>query len=211
MLSIDFLPEKIRIQRARRKNLARLAYLLCACGFGMVAIACVGHSRKASARDQRTMLDKCSENTRQQLALRETLELEEAKLNIKKEIDEELGSRVNTRDIFAELSRLLPKSMSITKFSLEATEVPVKVQRAIDTEASNRPRPAEPAKEKVKMVKRVTVAIEGLAPNDVDVANFIGQLSACPLFENVDMGYTKTVQFRGREAREFQARCHLIR
>ena len=61
------------------------------------------------------------------------------------------------------------------------------------------------------MVKRVLLVIDGMAPNDVDVANFIGQLSACPLFEDVHMGYAKTVRFRGAEAREFQAKCYVIR
>ncbi len=62
-----------------------------------------------------------------------------------------------------------------------------------------------------KLVRRVRVVLAGLAPTDVDVANFIGQLSASPLFENVNMGYAKTVRFRGRSAREFQASCYLAK
>jgi hypothetical protein len=58
-------------------------------------------------------------------------------------------------------------------------------------------------------VKRVRLMLTGIAPGDVDVANFIGQLSASPLVEDVNMGYAKTVEFRGRLAREFQASCYI--
>jgi Tfp pilus assembly protein PilN len=60
-------------------------------------------------------------------------------------------------------------------------------------------------------VKRVQLLVTGLAPSDVDVANFIGHLSASPLFEDVNMGYAKNVVVRGRTAREFQATCFVAR
>ena len=53
--------------------------------------------------------------------------------------------------------------------------------------------------------------LTGMAPTDVDVANFIGQLSASCLFKNVNMGYAKTVTFQRRSAKEFQASCYLAK
>jgi len=43
------------------------------------------------------------------------------------------------------------------------------------------------------------------------VANFIGQLSASLLFEEVSMGFARTETFRGRSARRFQASCYLVK
>ncbi len=62
---------------------------------------------------------------------------------------------------------------------------------------------------KTVTLKRVRLLITGVAPGDVDVANFIGQLSASPLLEDVNMGYTKTVEYRGHLAREFEASCYI--
>ena len=59
--------------------------------------------------------------------------------------------------------------------------------------------------------KRLRLVLTGLAPGDVDVANFIGQLSGSPVFEDVNMGYARNVEFNGRLAREFQASCYVIR
>jgi len=72
------------------------------------------------------------------------------------------------------------------------------------------PAGAQPRKED-KAVHRVRLVLTGLAPTDVDVANFIGQLSASRLFEDVTMGYAKNVSFRGRSAREFRASCYVAR
>jgi len=67
------------------------------------------------------------------------------------------------------------------------------------------------SKPRVIRTKRMRLVLTGLAPTDVDVANFIGQLSASPLFEDVNMGYAKTVSVEGLTAREFQASCYVVR
>ena len=50
-----------------------------------------------------------------------------------------------------------------------------------------------------------------MAPTDVDVANFIGQLAGSRVFEDVNMGYARNVPFRTRTARKFQVSCYVIR
>ena len=57
----------------------------------------------------------------------------------------------------------------------------------------------------------VVYSSEYLSPNNVDVANFIADLSASPLFEEVDMGYAKNIVFRSKAAKEFQASCYVVR
>ena len=59
--------------------------------------------------------------------------------------------------------------------------------------------------------RRIRLVLTGLAPSDIDVANFIGQLASSPLFEDVNMGYAKTVFHENYEAREFQASCFIVR
>jgi Tfp pilus assembly protein PilN len=214
MLNIDFLPDRIRVQRARRRRLIRQGYLLAVCVGALAFLAYVRQGRLASAKAELDLLSERAQNARRQLRIRDDLEREEAKLALKKRIDDQLGSRVSVRDIVAEISRLLPRSTSLTRLDVEAMEVPVDVESARRAGRSGRARSAGRPRggdSRYRMVKRVRLSITGLAPNDVDVANFIGQLAACPLFEEVHMGYAKTVEFRGREAREFQTKCYVVR
>jgi hypothetical protein len=60
-------------------------------------------------------------------------------------------------------------------------------------------------------ITRIRLVITGLAPSDVDIANFVGQLASSPLFEDVNMGYTREIQFQGKTARQFKATCYTAR
>jgi Tfp pilus assembly protein PilN len=208
MLNVDFLPERVIQQRARRRRLMRQGWLLLLCVALMAGLAFVRHGRIRQARAERDVWTERSENARQQVELRKELEREQASLSLKKRIDDQLGTRISARDLLAELCRLLPTSMSLT--SMEMEEV-----RFLDdgsADAGGRSARARRAKgREATPARHLQVVIQGLAPNDVDVANFIGRLSACPLFESVQMGYTRTQEFRGREAREFEATFFVAR
>ena len=98
--------------------------------------------------------------------------------------------------------------MTLTSLNIQAVEVrvPVKPVKADVAQAATGVH-----RQKEKTVKRVRVSLTGLAPTDVAVANFIGQLSASPVFEDVNMDYTKNVIFRKHLAREFQTICYVVR
>ncbi len=208
MQNIDFLPEKIKERRARRCRLIRQGYLLAVC---LVAMASLGYMREvriSRAEAQVILLAKRVTNVRQQLAMKTDLERQQAELLIKKRIGDLLGSRVNTLDLQAELERVLPESITLTSLNIQAVEVrvPVKpVKAGVAHVATGAQR------QKVRVIKRVRVSLTGLAPTDVAVANFIGQLSGSPVFEDVNMGYTRNVIFRKHLAREFQTTCYVVR
>lgn len=208
MQNVDFLPEKIKQQRVRRRQLTRQGYLLVVCVIAMGALGYIRQVRISRAEAHIILLGHRVTNVRQQLAMRADLERQRAKLLIKKRIDDLLGSRVNTLDLQAELERVLPPSMTLTRLSIQAVEVrvPVMPVRADVAHAAPGMR-----RQKEKTVKRVRVSLTGLAPTDVAVANFIGQLSASPVFEDVNMDYTKNVIFRKHLAREFQTICYVVR
>ena len=129
---------------------------------------------------------------------------------IKGRIEEQLGRRVGTLDVLGELQRVMPESLALTHMTMETVEVPLELAPAERRNASNRP-VARSGKTKNKMIKRVRLVLTGMAPTDVDVANFIGQLAGSRLFEDVSMGYARNVSFRNRAARQFQANCYLTR
>ncbi len=206
MDTIDFLPERIRIQRARRKSLKRQVCLVVVV---VVSLAVLGYVRQGmigGAKAELVRLNAQIDHVNHQLALRSELERQTADLMIKKRIDDTLGSRVNALEVLAELERTLPESIFMTRLALEAVELRLPVAAAEDNAPSTGGRQT-----KEKVVKRVRLVFTGLAPSDVDLANFIAQMSAGRLFEDVSMGYAKNVEFHGRQVREFQASCYVVR
>jgi len=211
MKNVDFLPEQMRVQRARRQRVVRQVYLLALCALGLALLGYLRQGRVRKANAELAMLNERACSVNQQLAKRNELEQQLAELMITKRIEEHIGSRVNALDVMSELGRLLPKSIFLTSMNIETMDVRIPVSSTEMQSSENRAVIAGSPQKKERIVKRVRLVITGLAPTDVDVANFIGQLSASPLFEDVNMGYARNMTFNGRAAREFQASCYVVR
>jgi Tfp pilus assembly protein PilN len=210
MKEADFLPEWLRQQRVRRKRLIRQGQLLAICVACMALLTCVRQTRISEARAALTGIHDRAEAQNRLIAQIAPLERQMADLLIKKQIDSELGSRTDCTAMLAELCRLMPRNMSLASLELEPVDITVEPDHP-GKRTARRPVRGGGRRSAAKVIRRVRVVLTGLAPTDVDVANFIGQLSASPLLENVNMGYAKTVRFRGRSAREFQASCYLAK
>lgn len=209
MNSIDFLPDAIKAKRARRRRLARQGYLLAFAVGATVLWAYLGQRRVSRAQAELTQLRRQSANLTSQLALKTQLERQLGDLMIMERISKTLGSRVNVLDVSNELERLLPASMFLSHLTLETVNQKIEPSGASYRNPSARV--ANASRQKTGGAKRVRLRITGLAPTDVAVANFIGQLSASPLFEDVNMGYTKNTVTHKRRAREFQASFYVAR
>ena len=210
MDDIDFLPERIKTQRARKRRLKRQWYLMAIAVAAQLVWAYSCGRRLVGAKQRLEQMQQRSAGMERQLALKGQLERQLADLLIKERISKTLGSRVGVLDITHEIERLLPASMFLKDLRLETIEYQ---SRSADTGRVNSSRRATagPGRTRTKAVKRVRLTITGLAPSDVSVANFIGQLSTSPIFEEVGMGYTKKTVYRKRIAREFKASCYVVR
>lgn len=201
MKRIDFLPERIKRQRRRRRVLQKQG----AAGVVVVALLAglgyMNQGRVSQARGELVMRQRDQQAMQMRLAMIPDLLAQQAEGRIKQRISEELGSRVDVRAVMVELGRLLPPSAALLSLDLSTVETQ---SRQGATFAGGLQAPTEP---------RVKLIITGVAPTDVDVANFIGQLSASPLFEDVNMGYARTIQVddQQRNARSFQVTCLLPR
>ena len=185
----------------------RQGYLLVACVLCLVLLSYVRHGWIAEVRADRALINDRIAAQELVIAKIPPLERQMANLLMKKQIDEELGSRTDCTAVLSELARLMPMNMSLV--SLELKTVEIRLQPDANMVRSRRPVRSGGRPKGEHVIRRVQMTIEGIAPTDVDVANFIGQLAASPLFENVNMGYARTESFRGRVARQFQASCYL--
>jgi len=185
-----------------------MGWLLGLCLLSMVGLTLIRQGRISSARADLATLTCRGEEVRQQVAMVAPLEKQMADLLIKKRIDEELGGRTDCTAILAELCKLMPNNLALVSLELEG------VEELVDPDAGSRSRSGRASTGRGSRNrttrKRCRVILTGLAPSDVDVANFIGQLSSSCLFEDVNMGYARTVEFSSRLAREFRASFYLV-
>ena len=209
-MTVDFLPERVTIRRAMRSRLIRQGHLLGIMFAALIGLGYFNEERIGRAEAQMADLDSQSANRARQVEMMYDLQRQLSDLMIKQRIDNRLGSRTNAMDILGELGRILPESMSLTNFELSATAVIVKLKPAADG-VPTAARARRAGKDRQKTINRLKLTITGLSPNNVDVANFIADLSASPLFEEVDMGYAKNIVFRAKAAKEFQASCYVVR
>ena len=210
MKEINFLPERIKQQRKRWRRLICQGYLMAICIAGLGVMMYAFGLRVDKARNELRMLQSRSKAMDSQLALRDKLNDQLAEMMIKGRIEEQLGRCVGTLDVLGELQRVMPESLALTHMTMQTVEVPLELAPAQRRNSANKP-VARSGSAKTKMVKRVRLVLTGMAPTDVDVANFIGQLAGSRLFEDVSMDYAKNVTFRNRGARKFQANCYLTR
>ncbi len=209
-MTVDFLPERVTIHRAMRARLVRQGYLLGITLAALIGLAYFNEERIGRAEAQVVGLDNQSSNMTRQVETMYDLQRQHSDLVIKQRIDNRLGTRINGMDILGELGRILPKSMALTSLELDTRAVIIKLKPAaggVPTAARGR----RARKDRHKTINRLKLTITGLSPNNVDVANFIADLSASPLFEEVDMGYAKNVIFRTKPAKEFQTSCYVVK
>ncbi len=210
MKMVDFLPESLRVQRRRRANLIRQGHLLVLCVAGLAVLGYMRQGRVSRAEAELVQLQDRSTNVAGQLAMRSSLETQLAELMMKQRIDEHLGSRISALDIMGELQTVMSDRLTLTDMQFEALDVRMVVQRVasnvrVNPANAGKPDPAS------TVTRRVRLTIAGMAPTDIDVATFIGQLATSPLFENIKMGYSRGAEYDNRKVREFQVTCFVVR
>lgn len=209
MNTIDFLPEKIRLRRNRKKRLVHQVYVLLGCAALLGLWGYTREIRVQKAQAELAELQDRSVEIQKQLSLREELERQQAKLMVVQQIEKDLGSRADVLDVLGELEAIMPESIALSTCLLETVEI--RVEKKEKNTRSRRLQSASGKPAEPETIKRVRGMITGISPSDVDIANFIGQLSASPLFQEVNMGYARNVEFRGRQGREFQASFYISR
>jgi Tfp pilus assembly protein PilN len=205
--AIDFLPERVRLQRARGRRLFRQVGLLVLAGAMFAVWMFFSHRRVARAQAELDLLKDRSANVRRILSQREDLQRQQAELLIKDRIGSRLGSRAGALDVLGELERLLPEGVAIATLNLDGVQLNFPAQLVRERSAPI----AAAAAPREGTVNRLRLVLTGVAPGDVDVATFIGQLTASPLFEDVAMGYIRSQVVQGRRARGFQVSCYVVR
>lgn len=203
MNEINFLPQSFLESQNRRQRLFREVAILC--GMVLIGIALFAGQSGQVMSVRKLTEQKKDELTAAKLRSKEVARLKGQQLNLKLKlaVHEGLSMPLNMSSIMATIADVLPDRMALTEITCAAEEPKLDLA-ALKPDQNAKKKPAKNAKPVKPEEHYMQIQLMGISPSDVDVANFVGTLSASPIFQNVKMRYSKTTRIGKVTAREFR-------
>ena len=197
MRELEFLPEWYPRVR-RRKRLTMLhgwMTIVIVCGLCLWML--LAHRNVRAAQAALASLDAQMTQTKteqrqldDQLAIKKQLEVQE-------KIVATLGFPVDMSRLLHTLDAVMPREMSLLDANFETLEQQV---AATGTAAAR----ATPAKEQYSVDRKLRVRLTGVAPTDVDLANFLAGLTSLPFLQQISLVRADDKTDTGHLLREFE-------
>jgi Tfp pilus assembly protein PilN len=217
---INFLPEDYQERRGRRR--ANIVCLIMA-GVSVVVLGLVVGLLFLSAIGMSAMRALVDQQYRQaSLQIEQFKQLEERKADLirKVELSTDLLERVPRSQLLARLTNCLPPKAGLMGLvmKVEYVEVPVGSAAAVaagakapaagdaqDASKAGAKRSGKKGKADTVKVKQWVFHVDGVAPTDMEVAEYIARLGADPLFRDVDLQFSEEFPYKeGVQMRKFQ-------
>jgi len=195
MHELEFLPEWYPQSRRRKRIVLLQGYmtLLLAAGLGVWQLLAQRNTQTAAAA--LVGIDSQISQTHQEMHQLEEQVALKGQLLVQQQIVQKLGLPVEMSRLLYALDQQLPKEMSLTNISFD-TQEQLKVVGTLTA--------AHFATQGDNIDRRLHVRLDGIAPSDDDVANFLTGLSRVPFFDDVAMSYSRDHAGNGRVMREFE-------
>jgi Tfp pilus assembly protein PilN len=179
--------------RRRRRMVILQAWLIVVLAIGMGSW--VVRNDRNNTLDERNLATQSAqlEQTYAQLAEVDKLDSLRRQLRQQEEVVSRIGFAVDACKAVNALDERMPRQMALTGIVLENEE------RADHSVLAARGPGGEP-----QVDRRLRVRVQGVCPTDVDLANFMTQLSAVPFFDAVNNTYARERAENNRVMREFE-------
>ncbi len=208
MSDINFLPQSYRNRLSRRVRHVREGFVVLA----TVITLCVWWAYDANEllelrEASRFAEDRLTSALSTEQIVKE-LEARRTKLVDQRRLQREISVPIRHHQVVRVLGGLLPTSVTLTRLSLENDRPEPKAYVPPSTKQAQEAQPSfgsQAATTHAAAVRdRVLIEMEGLAPDDIAVAEVIAELSGHPLFEKVQLHTSKYLETRGVAARSFR-------
>jgi Tfp pilus assembly protein PilN len=118
----------------------------------------------------------------------------QAQLQVQQQIMSKLGLPVEMSRLIRTIGRVMPKEMSLQDITFDTVELESK-----SAAGNGSVKPGDAQRD-----RRLRAHLVGVAPSDVDLANFLAGLTNIPFFQDVTMTYAKDKSASGHLMREFE-------
>jgi Tfp pilus assembly protein PilN len=191
---LEFLPAWYPHLRRKKRLVVLITW---AAGMLVLTMALwLGFNERAVQQARGALLDKHRELAQRRAELRQLDELMDVKrqLKVQEQIMAKLGTHVEITRMLSELSQAMPREMSLLDLSIDTVEQVRKVDN-VQAVAKAKDQPID---------RKLQVRLQGVAPSDVDLANFITKLGENRFFDNVTVVESADHTQQGHVMRKFE-------
>jgi len=211
--NLSFLPDDYLANKARRRTNTICAALLGISLLGLGAAWFVADHTLSNTKVEHAAISAQFELESLRLKQVEQLQKQQQYLSRQAQLTDALIERVPRSVVLAELTDALPQGVSLTDFNLDSQlrmiQAPsVPANAVAQRQAANK---ATATPELQPRFYNVSLKIQGIAQNDVQVASFIGNLNQSPLLEEVNLSFSETKVIQGQPLRKFNIEAKLRR
>jgi len=199
-VQIDLIPHSCRVALGRRARIRRWVGLY-ALGIAAVVGACIStattEARHARERDalQRQVQRKWEQNEEAQRIWKQIQELEATIARY-----ERLAWPVRVTDVIAAIGEQLPESLALTSLTLTPRQESTAGARGKARDKEKKPEPPRTI---------MAIEIEGMAPTDLALSQFVSGIEEHPMFRSVVLDFARSRQVDGIDARGFRVTCEV--
>ncbi len=207
--SVNFLPGWYvadRRRRAARKRQMVLAVVL------IGAMGMLWHQSRQQAEQLSLYRDSLAAQLQAaEGQITEMVKLQQARAELSRQVNiyRQLALPINFSQVSGTVAALTPEDVFLEELEVRTEQLREKrVVAVANADRRGRRRNAKP-QTIVETRTIITVDIRGIAPSDVAIANFVGQLAACDLFQNVKMVYSRQGKIGNAITRQFYISMHI--
>jgi len=191
MRELEFLPDWYPGIFRRRRLVMLQAWMVLVLSLGLAAWQFLsGNNVRVARAELSTLQGDMSQTDMDLKKLDQLLELKR-QWRAQDQIIARLGAHVPSARLVAALEAVMPPEMALLNLAVDTIEQP----RTVTTPNG---------KSEIIVDRQIKIRMLGVAPTDVDLANFMTRLTAERYFEQVSMTYAKERQERGHIMREFE-------
>lgn len=191
MNEVDFLPEKCRIRQLRRHRRTRYVSLLAALALAVLAGWAVLAQQTSSLAAKAQAIEHQLKSLRAKQLEVNRLAAQRRQLIAQVKRQHQLGMAVRDAQIITALANHMPATISLTDVSMR-----------YHTGAAAANGSHHPGQRGVKPT--LAINIQGIAPDDMTVADFVSTLTRDPLFSKVTMRFSRPTTRGSVLGREFE-------
>lgn len=205
----SFLPEDYLQKKIAVRTNAICVTLFVLVMAGVVGAFFVTDRQRVEVRRLQADVDEQYREAARRIDQLEQLQKDKKLMMERKKVAEVLVERVPRSVILAELTNLMPATLSLLEFNMEtkalktAPRPKTAIQREAQKNQKDREKLAQPDRPEVKPTE-LTLTLIGVAPTDLEVSQFLAMLNQHELFQNIYLRYSEDAKVQEREMRKFE-------